>query len=382
MNTRPPHIIGFDAKRANANRTGLGNYSRSVVEALTRICPGDAFRLYVPRRRANDAYEALLTRSNVVECLPEGGLWRKFSSLWRIWGMAPTLRRDGVELFHGLSNELPTGLRKNGIRSVVTIHDLIFLRHPAFYKPVDRFIYKIKFRHACRVADCVIAASECTKRDIIRYFGTDPSKIEVVYQGCSQRFNEPISEEVLREVRERYGLPEGFLFNVGTIEERKNLLTAVEALKHLPERFHLVAVGKHTPYADKVVRYAEQQGLSDRVHILSFIPFADLQALYALAGCFVYPSLCEGFGIPIIEAVNAGLPVVAATGSCLEETGGPDSLYAAPFDAQGFADAVLRIDADKELRLRMVERSQAYVRQFDTAAIASQIAALYERVLK
>lgn len=374
--------IGFDAKRANANRTGLGNYSRYVVRALADRHPELEQSLYVPRKRSNAQYEALLEYPQVVERLPRGGMHAWVKSLWRTFGVARDLEKDGVQVFHGLSNELPSGLAARGVGSVVTIHDLIFLRFPQFYKPIDRRIYTIKFRHACLAADRIVAVSECTKRDIVRFFGIDPKKIEVIYQGCDPVFAKPVDASDLARVAEKYALPERFVLNVGSLEERKNLLLIVKALRHLPKEVHLVAAGRRTRYTEEVERYAREQRLDGRMHLLHDVPFADLPALYRLASVFAYPSRYEGFGIPIIEAVSAGLPVVAATGSCLEEAGGDACLYVSPDDDAALAEALDRLISDGALRERSVRASQEYVRRFDSDAIADRLADLYGRVAR
>ena len=373
-------IIGFEAKRANANRTGLGNYSRFVIRSLKRAGIGDRLNLYIPKRKANAEYDALLEMDGVTSHLPDRPVWRRLSALWRVFGVAQQLQRDGVKLFHGLSNELPCGLGRRGIRSVVTVHALIFRILPGCYKPVDRWIYTWKFRSACRRADRIVAVSECTKRDIVRLFGIDPAKIEVIYQGCDEMFAERRSAAELDRAAREYGLPERYLLNVGTLEERKNLLEVVQALEHLPAEIHLVAVGGRTAYTARVERYAAEHGLTDRIHLLHKVTYRDLPLLYARAEVMVYPSRYEGFGIPIIEALNAGIPVVAATGSCLEEAGGPDQLYVSPDDPAELARAVRRILDDPELRRALAERGRAYVERFRMEVVGPQMADLYGRL--
>ncbi len=294
--------------------------------------------------------------------------------------MASDAACDSVALFHGLSNELPLGLARRSIRSVVTIHDLIFLRYPAYYKFIDRKIYEWKFRSACRRADRIIAVSECTKRDIVKFFGIDPDKIDVVYQGCDTMFAEPVTEEHRQKAAARYALPERYILNVGTLEERKNLMAIVEALALLPQHIHLVAVGRATPYLDRVRRRMAELGVTDRVHLLHDVAYRDLPAVYAAADVFVYPSRFEGFGIPIIEAQSIGVPVVAATGSCLEEAGGDAALYVSPDDVWALANAVKGIVADDELRRSMVERGREQVRRFDAPCIARDIMKCYKHI--
>ncbi len=374
-------IIGFDAKRANANFTGLGNYSRFVIDGLATYHKEHAYRMYIPRRRDNVSYDALLRHRGVASVLPRGSWGRRFGALWRSLFIKRDLQSDGVELYHGLSNELPEGIGRTGIRSVVTIHDLIFLRYPQYYRFFDRHIYNHKFRSACREANRIVAVSECTKRDIVRFYGIDPAKIEVVYQGCDLVFAQPVSPEEKLRVQQAYGLPERFVLNVGSIEERKNLLLAVQAIEQL-DGVHLVAVGRHTAYTDRVKAYIEEHGLSERVHLLTRLKFGDLPVLYHMASLFVYPSRFEGFGIPVIEALSAGVPVIAATGSCLEEAGGAHSIYIHPDDAIGLADAINRVLTDKDLAQTMVEQGKVHVQQFDPQQLADQMNRLYEQVMR
>jgi len=375
------YTIGFDAKRANANRTGLGNYSRFVIEALSRACGNSAyFRLYIPKRKANKEFDAIADMPNVEAMVPRGGLWQKLSAVWRTVRVAADAKGDDVALYHGLSNELPMGLARRGIRSVVTIHDLIFLRYPSYYKPVDRMIYEWKFRSACKRADRIIAVSECTKRDIVKFFGTDPDKIDVVYQGCDRMFSQPVDRSKREEVAARYSLPGRYLLTVGTLEERKNLMAIVEALALLPQDIHLVAVGRATPYTDRVRTRIGELGLNERVHIISDVAYADLPAVYAGAEVFVYPSRFEGFGIPIIEAMSMGIPVVAATGSCLEEAGGPSSKYVSPDDRWAMADAIKEIVSDAELRRTMTDDGRRYVERFAPENIARGIMNCYRHI--
>jgi glycosyltransferase involved in cell wall biosynthesis len=364
-----------------SNYTGLGNYSRFVADILSSHYPDNDYILYAPKPKANEELRHLLERESLTVAYPRGGLWRRLSGLWRVWGLWRRLKADGIDLYHGLSNELPLSIRRSGAKSVVSLHDLIFLRYPEYYHRVDRWIYTYKFREACRNSDRVIAISESTKRDIVHFFGIDEAKISVVYQGCSPLFKEPATEELKAEVRQKYGLPPRYVLNVGSIESRKNLLLVAKALTLLPPEVELVAIGKRTPYTATVEEYARTHGLEGRVRILHGIPRRELPAFYQQAAVFVYPSFFEGFGIPIIEAIHSGVPVVAATGSCLEEAGGPASLYVHPEDAEGLAGAIGRILASPALARSMVDDSLRYVRRFSDEAIASQLIELYREVL-
>lgn len=302
-------------------------------------------------------------------------------SLWRSRFVVNRLLKDKIDLYHGLSHEIPVSIQNTSIKTVVTIHDLIFLRYPQYYKPADRKIYEMKFRNACKHANKVIAISEQTKRDIIHYFGTEDAKIEVVYQSCDPSFAQRYSADHLNRTRSTYHLPEKFLLNVGTIEDRKNLLLIVKALSAIPEEIKLVVIGKETPYAGKVKKYLAEHQLENRVLFLKDIPFSDLPAIYQLAKIFVYPSEFEGFGIPVLEALHAGVPVIAATGSCLEEAGGPSSLYIAPTDHQALATAVNNILQDSDLSSNMIAAGKLHAEQFKENAHAENLMRIYKSLL-
>lgn len=369
-------IIGYDAKRIVRNGTGLGSYGRTLVNDIARCAestdPALQLRLYAPDEGREDLRNQIINHQNVTFCYPSHSVLPFHKAAWRTKGIVKDLLHDGVRLYHGLSGELPIGIRKSGIKSVVTIHDLIFLRHPEFYNWLDTKIYAWKFRQTIREADHIIAVSECTKRDIIELGQVDESRISVIYQSCAPRFSAPNPE---------IPTPPRYILSVGSIEARKNILLAVKALPYLPEDISLVIVGRHTKYTDQVTAYAKANHLDHRVRILHGVSDEELPALYAGAEAFVYPSVYEGFGIPIIEAISCGLPVVACTGSCLEEAGGPDSLYVAPDDAEGMANAIRQSLRGAEGREQRIRRSREYIRRFEGQDVASQVIDLYQSLI-
>ena len=370
-------LIGFDAKRIVRNGTGLGSYARTLVNALSEN-EHLQLNLYAPDEGRDDLRQQIVNREKVRFVYPEGLHFRFQRDLWRTKGVVKQLKEDGVQLYHGLSGELPAGLKAAGIPGVVTIHDLIFLRHPEYYHWWDVEIYRRKFKSTLKEASRIIAISECTKRDILYYGDFPEDKIDVIYQGCSNRFRKSVSEADKNRVKAKYNLSDNFVLNVGSIEARKNVLLAVKALGCLLDSFRMVIVGKHTKYTDEVIAYVKKNGLEDRVQILHGIPDDDLPVIYHLAKVFVYPSRYEGFGIPIIEAIQTGLPVVACTGSCLEEAGGPDCLYVSPDDVEGMANAIKQAIAEKDVR---VPRAQEYIKRFENSNLAAQVIEEYEKTI-
>jgi len=363
--------IGFDAKRAFLNNTGLGNYSRWLITSLASFYPDNSYHLYTTR--SSERARIFNAFKNVHTTIAPN---KTFSAYWRSRGIIKDLKRDGIEVYHGLSHELPSGIHKTHIKSVVTVHDVIALRFPQYFSAINRYIYNSKLKYACRVADEIVAISERTKQDLTEMLGVDANKINVIYQSCDASFKTECDDAQKQSVKEKHQLPDQYILSVGTIEERKNLLLLINALPQVKD-IPLVVIGKQTDYADKVNAAIAQHNLIDRVIFLNKVDFVDLPAIYQLAQVFVYPSRYEGFGIPILEALCSGTPVIAATGSCLEEAGGPDSLYIDPDDAAGLAAKLMMVLGDENLRQKMITRGKEYSRNFDDDKLAAQMMAVY-----
>ena len=374
--------VGFDAKRAAQNRTGLGNYSRLILELLTTYSPENEYFLYIPNPNKATLLNDSIRKRNVSR-YPSDIFWKKLRSCWRIWGVTNDIIKDKIQLFHGLSNELPLNIRHaKNVKTIVTIHDLIFLRYPAYYSFIDRHIYAYKFKKACINADRIIAISECTKRDIMHFFKISEDKIDVVYQGCDEQFMETVKEDKKEEIRKKYQLPPKYILYLGSIECRKNLLLLAKSLEYIKEPIQVVAIGKRTAYMAAIENYLKEKGLENRMVLLNNVPFGELPAFYQMATTFVYPSFFEGFGIPMLEALNSGIPAIGATGSCLEEAGGPHSLYVDPNNPQELAKAIERTLNDDELRKEMIEKGKEYATRFGKEKITKSLLEIYYKTLE
>ena len=375
-------IIGYDAKRIVCNRTGLGSYARTLINDLSEvITPDIKLNLYAPDKGDSALRSQVRESAGVRFVYPRRSLSGLQKAWWRMHSMVDALCAAGVKLYHGLSGELPIGIKKAGIKTVVTIHDIIFMRHPEWYNWPDTKIYAWKFRKTCAEADRIIAISECTKRDIMLYGGVTPEKIDVIYQSCGSRYKMREGEKKMHEVHTGYMLPERYIVNVGTIEERKNVLLAVKALRMLPEDISLVIVGKATSYTEKVKAYIRENALESRVKILHNVPNEDLPAIYQMAEACVYPSRYEGFGVPVIEAIQSGLPVVACTGSCLEEAGGNGTIYVDPDDVYAMAEAIKQVVKGAPGREERIAASRQYITRFEGNNVAQQVMNVYRDVL-
>lgn len=374
--------ISFDAKRAIQNNTGLGNYCRYVIEALINNKDSE-YLLFAPQNKENKRLSNIIKgHNNVRFAFPQRGLWKYFSSLWRTWGIWHDIEQQKVQIYHGLSNELPLSIKRcKKVKSIVTIHDLIYLRLPQCYHFFDRYIYNFKYRKSCVNADLIIAVSECTKRDIVELYHINPNKIKVIYQGCDPSFAVVASDERKSEVKNKYQLPNKFVLSVGTIEERKNTLLLVKTLPHLPSDIHVVLVGRSTRYTQQIISWATDNNVIDRLHIVNNVSFPDLPVVYQLCQTFVYPSIYEGFGIPIVEALNSLVPVVAAKGSCLEEAGGPNSLYVNSSDADELFRAISHT-FDPNVRAKMIWEGVKWAEQFSQQRLALQTLECYNQLLQ
>jgi len=367
--------VGFDAKRAFHNRSGLGNYSRDLVRILATHYPQHELFLYNPRP-GSIAFKVENTR----EIFPQNWIFRKMSSIWRRKWIIRQLQTDQLDIFHGLSNELPAGIQNSGIPSVVTLHDLIFYKYPEWYKKADRIIQSQKSIQAAEDATRIIAISQQTKNDIIKYLGTEKEKITVIYQGCHPAFKEIYNSAVVQAVRQKFKLPGEFILNVGTIEPRKNLLTTVKSLLH--HNFPLVVVGKATGYKKTVEEFIDKNQLKSRVQFLEGVSMAELAIIYQQAFTLCYPSIYEGFGIPIIEALFSKTPVITNEEGCFKEAGGPDSFYIPAMDYIAMGKIIQQLQDDTECYQNCVDKGYQFAEQFRDERIAADLISLYNAVLE
>lgn len=362
--------IAYDAKRFFHNASGLGNYSRDLVRILAEYYPKNQYFLLA--KKASD-------RGEDIVALPQVS-FKKHCSKWgaRQLQMGIEAQKLRVDIFHGLSGELPLKWNGKALKKVVTIHDLIFMRYPQFYSFIDRKLHYWKFKKAAQQADLIIAISEQTKQDIIHFLQVPEKKIRVIYQGCHQAFKADFSTEKLELIRKKYNLPQAFLLNVGTIEPRKNMHRVVQALAGTS--IPLVLVGKTTPYDDKIQQEAQRLGVS--VQRLTGVSMEDLAGVYRLAKLFIYPSLFEGFGIPVIEALFSGTPVITSNVSSLPEAGGTDSLYIDPKNIADIRAKILFLWDNPAECQRRIEKGLDYVQRFQDEVIAAELMAAYRAVLE
>jgi len=299
--------------------------------------------------------------------------------------MVDQLKKDNIELYHGLSHELPVRIHKSSIKSVVTIHDLIFKIYPKTYSFMDRNIYDVKYKYSCKYSDRIIAISNSTRNDIIQYYGIHPDKIDVVYQSCNLLYYTLQDPQESKLVVNTYGLPNEYFLYVGSIEERKNIKIIIESYDHLPYdmKLPLVIVGKGKKYKKEMMKLVASKGMEELViWVENVYDNYHLQSIYQNAMALIYPPLYEGFGLPVAEALLSKTPVITANVSSLPEAGGPNSIYINPLRSDELAYAMQTVLDDSQLRQNMKDSGFLYAREkFGSSVVAKQMVDVYQKTI-
>jgi glycosyltransferase involved in cell wall biosynthesis len=371
--------IAFDAKRALNNSTGLGNHSRILINALMRDFPEHEYLLFSPRAKDEFSHQ-LNGRFKII--FPETRLAKSFHPIWRSYGVNRQLEKERANIFHGLSNEIPIRNHKSNVRSVVTIHDLIFLKHTEQYPFIDRQIYEMKTRYAAKHADQIIAVSNETKKDLIEYYHVHERKIEVIYPSVDIQFQALKSEDEIESIRRKYSLPNKYILNVGSFFPRKNQKTLIEAFDLIKNKVEedLLFVGSYGDTQRKMEELIEKKNLRSRIKIVSGISNNNLPAVYQAASLFVFPSLVEGFGAPVLEALFSRVPVIATKEGAIQEAGGRNSVYINPLNAEEIANVILSVLKNEEIRTRMIEGGNAHARNMTDKVFAQKTMSVYKGI--
>lgn len=373
--------IGFDAKRAFNNKSGLGNYARNLIRNIIRTNPYEDYFLFTSESGRYKLQDFLEKKSNIHIIEPHGFWAKEFPGWWRSYGITKNSNHLQLDIYHGLSNEIPLNSDRMKAKKIVTVHDLIFMRYPEFYNAADRKMYTVKTKKSCALADAIVAVSEQTKSDLIELLDVPKEKIHVIYQSCDESFFQTQDYTTNDHSPEKL-LPEEYILYVGTIEQRKNLLALVKAIHELDKTMKatLVVVGKETTYAKEVSAYVEKYGLEKRVIFMKSINNALMPLIYKKAKAFIYPSLYEGFGIPILEALASKVPVITSRGGCFPEAAGPGSIFVDPDNAEELADAIKLVLSNESKRQEMIATGYAYAQQFTPEICANNMFNLYKKI--
>jgi glycosyltransferase involved in cell wall biosynthesis len=369
--------VYVDVSAAVHAKAGIGRYAGSLARALVAQAP-DRFALFYNRTGGTRPPEGL-------ETVPARTIRAGYKP-WRMAVWMGQLARVGfnrlvpdAELFHATEHLLPP-LR--GVPTVLTVHDMIFKLFPEHQKLLNYWYLNMTMPLYCRRAGAILTVSEASKRDIVRHYTLAPERVTVIHEAASPEFA-PAEPSVVDEARRRYGLPEGFLLHVGTIEPRKNLTRLIEALQQLREaglRIPLVLTSSKGWLYDEFFRRLEALDVQDAVHFTGYVPTADLPLLYNAATVVVTPSVYEGFGLPVLEAMACGIPVVSSSSSSLPEIGGDAAVYFDPYDVEAMASAIRAVWTDAELRADLQERGLVQAARFSWDRAARETLGVYQRL--
>lgn len=356
--------LGFDAKRYFHNYTGLGNYSRDLVDTLISHFPDNRYFLF------DKSPSTLELPANTIAVVPIGS-----RLLWRERGMVHDVKRFRIDLFHGLSNELPWGRWPSNTRKVVTIHDVIFRLFPGQYNWPDRMIYDKKTSHAVKLADAIICTSKATADDLVRYYHANENKLKVVYQTCGAGHWKQYQDGEIQAFRNKYGLHESFLLYVSSFQERKNHIRLLEAIQALGDKnLKIVLAGKMGSTYKKCSAYVLEKGMEKQVRFMTGLSNAELPLLYRCAQSFVYPSMVEGFGIPLLEAACAGLPIAANDIPVFREIAPPNSVFFSIDNLQSITASI------QELKNMKKSDFSAHLEMFRPEYAASAMMEIYKQI--
>jgi glycosyltransferase involved in cell wall biosynthesis len=362
-------LIGIDASRSVAQkRTGTENYSLNLIRHLLALQNEHCYRLYFNRPPTCDLRLAICN----LRIMPFPRLWTHLRLSWE-------MARRPPDLLFVPAHVLPIVHPR---RSVVTVHDLGYLYYPEAHRLLDRLYLDLSTRYNARAATHLIADSSATQRDLIERYGTKPDKITVIYPGYDKATFQPVrDEEAIEAVKAKYDIAGDYILFVGTLQPRKNLTRLIEAYWKLEAgSWKLVIAGKKGWLYEEIFQQVERLGLAGRVVFTDYVPEGDLPTLLSGARLFVFPSLYEGFGLPVLEAMACGTPVVCSNTSSLPEVAGDAAVLVDPLDVKGLAMAMERVLSDEELRAGLIEHGFEQARKFSWERCARQTLTVLENV--
>ncbi|MBK8505310.1 MAG: glycosyltransferase family 4 protein [Saprospiraceae bacterium] len=360
--------IGFDAKRLFHNHTGLGVYSRLLIEGLKELHTDDEFILFA-KQASSSKYHQGFSHLPIIQ---------SSQMLWRTWMMTKDISKNNCQIFHGLSNELPIGLNRTKIKTLVTIHDVIFKRDPSLYPLIDRTIYNLKWKHSATTSDLIIAVSQSTKSDLSYYYGINEDKIRVIYPPVREV---PTNQDI-GQIINRYKLPKKFFLSVGSLTQRKNIISILKGMLIMKSelRIPLVIIGEG-PDKKILQQFIYDKNLSDLVHFLGHVTDEEVPLFYKAAYALIYPSFYEGFGLPIVEALMSQTPVITSNTSSMPEAAGAGGLLIDPANPEEIAAGMQRLLEDNSYYNQLSIEGNLHAQQFRPNVICSKQLKIYHELV-
>jgi glycosyltransferase involved in cell wall biosynthesis len=365
--------VAIDARKLHD--FGIGTYIRNLLKQLARLDRDTEYVLLTREEDLSVAHQLGANFRTVLEPAPNYSVREQIHVPW-------VLLREKPDVFHAPHYVLPIGVRAH---SVVTIHDCIHLMFPQYLPNRAAYTYaRLAMWSATRRSDCILTVSQASKRDILHFFAVPPEKIEVIYNAFDERFSREPNEEAVARVRERYQLDKRFVLYVGNIKPHKNLVRLIEAFAALRkgelEDVKLLIIGDEISRLPALRRAVHSLKLHKHVRFLGYQPDDTLAILYRLASVFVFPSLYEGFGLPPLEAMASGTPVVTSNVSSLPEVTGDAAVLVDPYDVTSIEDGMRRVLTDPALAASMRERGLQRAREFSWERSVKRTLEVYQKV--
>ncbi len=383
--------VGIDASALPSRPVGAGNYIIQLIRAIARHkvindsipdsnqLDGLEFVIFVQRSRL-ELLNVEETPNLHLIVLPN--ISPSMRLLWEQISLPRLAKSHQVDLLHSLHYTMPLAYRG---RIVVTFHDMTFFLFPHHHTLLKRYIFRFFIRTSSRHAVALIADSESTRQDAIRLVGVRPDKIFTAQLGVTQEFRPIRDNAILQHARQKYHLPEHFLLYVGMIEPRKNLPTLLQAYATIADQMpdhRLVVVGPKGWMVENILQQTGRLNISDKVHFTGYVERADLPGIYNMADVFIYPSVYEGFGLPVLEAMACGTPVITSNVSSMPEIVGDAGVLLTPNDSQALAQALLELINDPVYRQRLSTKGLERAAAFTWDRTAEKTVAVYRHVLR
>lgn len=373
-------VIGFDGRTMGSQRTGVGFYSYNLAKELSKLLPEP---LYIWSSWSALPEASLTSNVHRMDALPQTST-SVFRFLWEHLAYPHKINKTPVDIMHFPAFVVP--LWRLDCPAVVTIHDLCIYRYPEFFSKFQQLNFRYILPKTVKRAERIIADSKSTKRDIIQFLNVDEDIIDVIYPAVDERFVGELSDSQRRNVIDKYDLPETYVLFTGTLEPRKNLINLLRAFEIVVQKVdidvQLLIIGRRGWLFDQTLEYARNSVCRERIRFLGYVDDEDMPYLYSLSTVFVYPSLYEGFGLPVLEAMSLGVPVITSNVSSLPEVAGDAALLVDPLDFKELAKTMVTVITDAYLRSFLSERGRTQAKKFSWSETAREIIACYNKAMR
>ncbi len=348
--------IGIDVSVLREKARGVGHYLVNIISRFHKFAENDKFYLYSPKPIAYDFSDLPDKHLRWGKTILPGAFWLQTQA-------KRFIKKDRLDVFFGPAHILPLRLPA-GMRKILAVHDLVSILYPQTMANYNRFVHHLFFKESVKQSDQLITMSEYTKQSLIDNFHICHEKITVIYEGVSSIF-QPLPKEKVQEVLQRYQITKPFFLAVGTLEPRKNYPVLLHAFRNFANDYILVIIGKKGWKAADIYQTIRTLQLEDKVKILGYVNINELPSFYNGAEIFIFPSIYEGFGLPLVEAMACGAPVICSNASCLSEIGGDAVKYFHPCDSEELKAKIQELLQSPQLRQELQEKGKNRARKFD-----------------